>query len=67
MAKKQSFEEKLARLETIVERLERGETPLEESIRLYEEGMKIGKTCRLMLEEAEQRIQTLTAELEKEE
>ena len=66
MAKKQSFEEQLTRLETIVELLEKGETPLEESIGLYEEGMRIGKACRTMLEEAEQRIRTLTAELEKE-
>ncbi|MBN1884663.1 MAG: exodeoxyribonuclease VII small subunit [Candidatus Krumholzibacteriota bacterium] len=66
MAKKQTFEEALERLEAIVERLEGGKTPLEESISLYEEGMRIGKTCRSLLDEAEQRIRTLTAELEEE-
>ena len=53
MAKKAGFEEAITRLEEIVGRLEKGEVPLEESIRLYEEGMKLGKNCRKMLDDAE--------------
>jgi exodeoxyribonuclease VII small subunit len=64
MAKKMSFEDSIGRLEEIVRQLENGEIPLEESITLYEEGMKLGKRCRQMLDEADQRIQKLTAELE---
>jgi exodeoxyribonuclease VII small subunit len=40
-----TFEEALKRLEEIVETLEKGNTPLEESMDLYEEGMKLGKSC----------------------
>ncbi len=57
-----SFEDSMSRLEDIVRRLEEGKVPLEESIKLYEEGMKIGNRCRRMLEEAEQRIQHLSVE-----
>jgi exodeoxyribonuclease VII small subunit len=64
MAKKAGFEEAIARLEEIVRRLEEGEVPLEESIRLYEEGMKLGKRCRKMLDDAELRIETLKIEAE---
>ncbi len=66
MAAKPNFEESLGRLEEIVGRLEMDNVPLEESIKLYEEGMKIGKKCRLILEQADQRIRKLTEELEKE-
>lgn len=50
----------MKRLEEIVRRLEEEKVPLEESIRLYEEGMKIGKRCRAMLEDAESRIRKLS-------
>lgn len=66
MAAKPGFEESLGRLEEIVRRLEQDNVPLEESIKLYEEGMRIGKKCRLILEQADRRIQKLTEELEKE-
>ncbi len=64
MAKKMTFEEAAGRLEEIVRRLEEGEVPLEESIRLYEEGMKLGAMCRRILDEADQRIQKLSAAIE---
>ena len=54
-----SFEERLTALETIVERLERGELPLEESVRLFEEGAKLSNLCKSELEVAEGRIQVL--------
>lgn len=59
-----SFEDALERLETIVSRLEEGEVPLEESIKLYEEAMKLGTMCKTILDEADQRIRQLTAAVE---
>jgi exodeoxyribonuclease VII small subunit len=53
------FEEDLTHLEAVVQRLERGELTLDESLRLFEEGMKLSETCRGELEKAEGRIQVL--------
>ena len=53
------FERRLADLESVVERLEQGELSLSESVRLFEEGMKLSESCRQELEEAEGRIQIL--------
>ncbi|HWS16053.1 MAG TPA: exodeoxyribonuclease VII small subunit [Candidatus Methylomirabilis sp.] len=57
--KEPSFEEALKGLETVVERLESGEAPLEESIRLFEEGMRLSETCRKRLDEADRKIELL--------
>jgi len=54
-----SFEEQLTALETVVERLERGELSLDESVRLFEEGVKLSEACKKELEAAEGRIQVL--------
>jgi exodeoxyribonuclease VII small subunit len=54
-----SFEEQLAALESVVELLERGELPLDESVRLFEEGVKLSNACKKELEAAEGRIQVL--------
>ncbi len=54
-----SFEECLKRLETIVAQLERSDLPLEESIQLFEEGMRISESCRKQLDEAEGKIEML--------
>jgi exodeoxyribonuclease VII small subunit len=54
-----SFEEKLAALESVVEKLERGDLPLDESVRLFEEGVTLSDACKKELEEAEGRIQVL--------
>jgi exodeoxyribonuclease VII small subunit len=54
-----NFEEQLTALETVVERLERGELSLDESVRLFEEGMKLSEACKKELEAAEGRIQVL--------
>jgi exodeoxyribonuclease VII small subunit len=54
-----SFEEHLTQLETVVERLERGDLSLDESVRLFEEGMKLSTACKQELEQAEGRIQVL--------
>jgi exodeoxyribonuclease VII small subunit len=53
------FERKLTDLEAVVERLEQGDLSLEESVRLFEEGMKLSESCRQELEAAEGRIQIL--------
>ncbi len=50
------FEEALSRLEAIADEIEQGKIGLEESILRYEEGMKLVKHCRQILESAEQRI-----------
>jgi exodeoxyribonuclease VII small subunit len=53
------FEEQLTALEAVVERLERGELTLDESVRLFEEGIKLSNACKKELEAAEGRIQML--------
>ncbi len=53
------FEDKLTALEAVVERLERGELTLEDSVRLFEEGIHLSNACKLELEKAEGRIQVL--------
>lgn len=61
MSKKDpGFEEALARLEEIVRKLEGGETPLDESLGLFEEGVKLVKLCGDKLDEAERKITVLT-------
>jgi exodeoxyribonuclease VII small subunit len=54
-----TFEEQLTALEQVVERLERGELSLDESVRLFEEGVRLSDACKKELEEAEGRIQVL--------
>ena len=54
-----AFEDALEELETIVERMEDGEPSLEESLKLFERGMDLTRTCQKALDDAEQRIQTL--------
>ena len=54
-----SFEEKLAALESVVERLERGELSLDDSVRLFEEGVGLSNACKAELEAAEGKIQVL--------
>ncbi len=53
------FEEHLTKLESVVERLERGDLTLDESVRLFEEGMKLSQACKVELERAEGRVQVL--------
>ena len=51
-----TFEQALARLDETVRALEAGDLPLDEATRLYEEGMKLARTCNEMLASAELRI-----------
>jgi exodeoxyribonuclease VII small subunit len=59
-----SFEESIARLEEISEALESGELPLEDAIKLYEEGIDLSKACYKKLEEAELKITQLRKDLQ---
>lgn len=56
------FEEAMKRLEEIVRELEKGSFSLSESLQKFEEGLKLGKTCREILEKAEARVKTLMAD-----
>ncbi len=54
--KKIDYEKSIERLEEIVDRLESGETSIEESIKLFEEGTRLSKSCYQVLQRAEQKI-----------
>ncbi|TVQ51909.1 MAG: exodeoxyribonuclease VII small subunit [Rhodobacteraceae bacterium] len=56
---KMSFEEAMAALEAIVDTLEKGEAPLEESIALYERGAKLKAHCEARLKDAELRVEKI--------
>ena len=54
-----SFEAQLASLERIVRELERGDLPLEQSLELFEQGVKLSRECQERLNEAERRVEVL--------
>ena len=56
----QTFESSLEELERIVRELERGDLPLEKSLELFEQGVKLSRACQERLSEAERRIEVLT-------
>ena len=56
---KDKFEDSLNRLEKIVAKLEEGDVPLEESLRLFEEGIRLSRLCNQKLDEAEKRVEIL--------
>ena len=55
----QNFESQLASLERIVRELERGDLPLEKSLELFEQGVRLSRACQERLNEAERRIEIL--------
>jgi exodeoxyribonuclease VII small subunit len=57
--KKQTFENSLKKLEEIVTELEEGELSLEESLQLFEDGVKLSRECQARLDQAERRIEVL--------
>jgi exodeoxyribonuclease VII small subunit len=61
MAAKKSypFESSLARLETLVEQMESGDLSLDESLKLFEEGIKLTRECQQALVDAEQKVNLL--------
>lgn len=54
-----TFEEQLKSLESVVERLEKGDLPLEESLALFEQGVALSESCKKELDAAEGRVQVL--------
>ncbi|MDB4984879.1 MAG: Exodeoxyribonuclease small subunit protein [Myxococcaceae bacterium] len=54
-----AFEDILLRLSTVVERLESGDLPLEESLTLFEEGVRLSRSGSARLDEAERRVERL--------
>jgi len=54
-----SFEESLKKLENIVEQLEKGDMALEDSLKLFEEGVNLSAACKQELESAEGKVQML--------
>lgn len=58
------FEQVIGELEAIVGKLENGETPLDDSLELYERGVRAYRQCREILERAEKRIQLLVKDLD---
>jgi exodeoxyribonuclease VII small subunit len=56
------FEDSLSELEQLVERMEQGNLPLEESLKLFERGVQLTRTCQKALKEAEQKVQILLEE-----
>jgi exodeoxyribonuclease VII small subunit len=57
---KETYETKTEQLRTIIERIEDGNTGLDESMKLYEQGAVLVKQCEAMLAEAEMKITTLS-------
>ena len=58
--KSKTFEASMARLEEIVRQMEQGNVPLEESLKLFQEGTKLVQSCAKQLDSAEQEIVKLT-------
>jgi len=54
-----NFEEALANLEALVEAMEEGELSLEESLKAFEQGIKLTRECQQALDQAEQKVQLL--------
>lgn len=53
------FEQALAELETVVEKLEHGELPLEDALRQFERGVELARSCQTSLKQAEQKVEIL--------
>jgi exodeoxyribonuclease VII small subunit len=60
--KKLSFEQAMDQLESIVEKLEEGDVPLEEAISFYKEGMELSKLCHDKLKNVEEQLAQIITE-----
>ena len=56
------FEDAMARLETIVTELEKGDLPLDESLKIFEEGIRLSKSCLKILDDTEHKVEVLVQE-----
>ncbi len=61
---KERFEDALGKLEKIVTKLEDGDISLEESLRLFEEGIRLSRLCNQKLDEAERKVEILLKDKE---
>lgn len=59
---KKSFEDNMQRLEQIVQIVEQGDLPLEESLKLFQEGTKLVQKCQDMLDKAQLQVTEITAD-----
>ncbi|MCI0490284.1 MAG: exodeoxyribonuclease VII small subunit [Blastocatellia bacterium] len=59
MKTEKSFESSLKELERIVEQLEEGDLPLEKSLELFEQGVRLSRDCQKRLDEAERKVEIL--------
>ena len=59
--KKPSFEENMQRLEQIVRAMEQGDVPLEESLKLFQEGTELVRTCGKILDEAQLQVKKISS------
>lgn len=57
--KNQTFEENMQRLEQIVRAMERGDVPLDQSLKLFQEGTKLVESCGKLLDEAELQVKKI--------
>lgn len=64
MTKTINFEHSIEELERIVGQLEKGELPLEDSLKQFEQGINLAQKCQTILTQAEQKIEMLTANKE---
>ena len=56
-----SFEDALSELETLVDTLEKGELSLEDSLKTFERGVELTRTCQEALKDAEQKVRTISS------
>ena len=61
MSEELSFEQKLQRLEQIVRAMEQGDVPLDESMKLFQEGTELVRGCFKLLDEAQLKVNTILA------
>ena len=62
MAKAKTFEEQIGELEEIVAKLENGDVSLDESLALFEQGIKLTKGCQKILDTAEKKVKVLMSD-----
>jgi len=62
---KEKFEEAMAKLEALVRKMEAGDMTLEESLKAFEEGIRLSRCCADRLDDAERRVEILIQENQK--
>ncbi len=62
--KNRTFEENMRRLEEIVRTMERGDAPLDESLKLFQEGTSLAQACSKLLDEAQLQVTKITASVD---